>query len=343
MCGANLPATTPRPMTRESPAALLTGGAGYIGAHVALALQDAGWRVVVLDDLSTGSREGVSPQCAFYEGEIGDAALLDSIFSAHSFAAVLHLAAVASVPESVAAPARCDKINRRDMQTLIDAARAHNAPHFIFSSTSAVYDEDGAPPFAEDAPLRPQSPYAESKLAGERMLAAADSLRFAALRYFNVGGADPQLRAGNRKRGDTTLIKAALECAAGVRPHLEICGRDYPTPDGTGVRDYIHVSDIAAAHASALSYLQNGGESGAFNLSLGRGFSVLDVVAAAKKATGADFPLRDAPRREGDPATIYGSPQKARRLLGFAPQFDSLEAIVAHSWAWERMLQKQRG
>lgn len=324
-----------------APAALLTGGAGYVGAHVALALRDAGWRIVILDNLSAGKREGVLPEAVFCEGEVGDAALLDSVFSAHRFAAVLHLAAISSVPDSTADPARCDKINRADSQILIDAARKFGVPHFIFSSTSVVYDEDAAPPFSEESPLRPKSPYAASKLAAEQILAAQDAPRFAALRYFNVGGADPQLRAGNRKRRDTTLIKAALECAAGVRPHLHICGRDYPTADGTGVRDYVHVSDIADAHILALNYLRNGGESGAFNLGLGRGFSVLEVIAAAKKITGADFPIYDAPRREGDPATIYGNPDKARRLLGFAPKHDSLEIIVAHSWAWEQKLQKQ--
>ena len=332
--------TNDSPDSPDSPAAFLTGGAGYIGAHVALALRDAGWKVVVLDNLSTGQREGVLPAAVFYEGEIGDAALLDSIFSAHRFAAVLHLAAIASVPESTADPARCDKINRADTRVLVDVARAHGVPDFVFSSTSVVYDEDGAPPFSEESALRPKSPYAASKLAAEEILAAEDAPRFAALRYFNVGGADPQLRAGNRKQKDTTLIKAALECAAGVRPHLDICGRDYPTADGTGVRDYVHVSDIAAAHLQALSYLQNGGDSGAFNLGLGRGFSVLDIVAAVKKTTGADFPLRDAPRREGDPATIYADPGKARRLLGFAPKYDSLDTIIAHAWAWEKFLRK---
>ncbi|MGI9297683.1 MAG: UDP-glucose 4-epimerase GalE [Gammaproteobacteria bacterium] len=335
--------TENRPMANDSPVALLTGGAGYVGAHVALALREAGWRIVVLDDLSAGRREGVLPECVFYEGEVGNSETLDSVFAAHRFSAVLHLAAVSSVPESVADPARCDKINRLDSQILINAARRFRVPYFIFSSTSVVYDEDGAPPFAEDSPLKPKSPYAASKLAVEQYLAAASAPRFAALRYFNVGGADPQLRAGNRKRRDTTLIKAALECAAGVRPRLDICGRDYPTADGTGVRDYIHVSDVAAAHVSALSYLQNGGASGAFNLGLGRGFSVLEVVAAAKRITGVDFPLRDAPRREGDPATIYGDPRKARRAFGFSPRFDSLETIVAHSWAWERALQKRGG
>lgn len=313
---------------------LLTGGAGYVGGHVALALHDAGWRIVVLDDLSTGDRRGVLSAAVFYEGEIGDGALLDSIFAKHDIAAVLHLAAVASVPESVANPARCDKINRRDSAVLIGAARKRNISRFIFSSTSVVYDENAAPPFAEDAPLRPISPYAESKLAAEKELAAA-GMQFAVLRYFNVGGADAKGRAGNYKKHDTTLIKSALECAAGKRPHLNIYGTDYPTPDGTCIRDYIHVSDIAAAHVLALDYLMNGGKPDIFNLGLGRGFSVREVVVAAKKITGVDFLEKETARREGDPAMIYANAQKARRVLGFAPKAETLEEIIADAWAWE--------
>ncbi len=317
-------------------AVLLTGGAGYIGSHVALALHDAGRRVVVLDDLSTGFRRAVLPDAVFYEGEIGDRALLDSVFAECNIGAVLHLAAVASVPESTADPARCDKINRQDSAVLIETARRHKIPHFIFSSTSAVYDENAAPPFAEDAPLRPLSPYAESKLATEQFLAANAAPKYAALRYFNAGGADAKGRAGGRKKRDTALIKSALECAAGKRPHLKIYGADYPTADGTCVRDYIHVSDIAAAHVLALQYLEKGGKSDIFNLGLGRGFSVREVIAAVKRVTGADFPVCEAPRREGDPAKIWANVEKARRAFGFAPQAQTLEKIIADAWAWER-------
>lgn len=323
-----------------SPLALLTGGAGYIGGHVILALQEAGWRVAVLDDLSTGAQQNVPSGVQLHRGEIGDVQLLDSVLAEQQFHAVVHLAAIASVPESVADPARCDQINRQDSQTLIDAAQRHGVADFVFSSTSVVYDEDAKPPFDEKAPLRPKSPYAASKLATEQYLGEQTGLRWAALRYFNVGGSDPGLRVGNRKQKDTTLIKAALECATGARPSLQICGRDYPTDDGTGVRDYIHVSDIAEAHALALNYLRNNGESGAFNLGLGRGFSVLEVIAAAKQVTGIDFATEDAPRRQGDPATIFGNPEKARRLLGFNPRHPSLEKIIADSWAWEQTLQK---
>lgn len=315
---------------------LLTGGAGYIGGHVALALHDDGWRTVILDDLSTGDRRGVLPSAVFYEGDIGDGALLDSIFAKHNIAAVLHLAAVASVPESVANPARCDKINRQDSAVLIDAARKRNVFYFILSSTSAVYDENASPPFAEDALLRPISPYAETKLAVEQRLAAVGGMQYTVLRYFNVGGADANGRAGNYKKCDTTLIKSALECAAGNRPHLNIYGTDYPTADGTCIRDYIHVSDIAAAHVLALNYLINGGMPDIFNLGLGRGFSVREVIAAVKKVTGVNFAEKESARRKGDPAAVYANAQKAWRGLGFTPKFPELEKIIADSWVWER-------
>lgn len=315
--------------------ALLTGGAGYIGGHIALTLRDAGWQLIVLDDLSTGSRLGVLSDSIFYQGDIGDRALLNSIFAKHEIAVVLHLAAVASVPESVADPVRCDRINRHGARTLINAVRDNNIPYFIFSSTAAVYDENAAPPFAEDAPLRPLSPYAESKLEIEQELAAVEQPKHIILRYFNVGGADTKGRTGNHKQHDTTLIKSALECAAGKRPHLNIYGVDHPTADGTCVRDYIHVSDIAAAHLLALNYLVDGGRSEIFNLGLGRGFSVHEVIAVAKKITGINFATVEAPRRQGDPSLIYANTEKAGRVLGFAPLAENLEKIIADAWAWE--------
>lgn len=315
---------------------LLSGGAGYIGGHVALALREHGWQIVVLDDLSTGNRAGVLSDSVFIEGNIGDRELLDSLFTAHQFTAVLHLAAVASVPESVAAPVRCDKINRQYSEVLINAAREHRTPYFIFSSTSVVYDENGTPPFAEEAALRPTSPYAASKLAAEQLLHATAHPHYAILRYFNVGGADPKLRAGNHKKKDTTLIKSALECVSGKRPHLLLYGTDEPTADGTCVRDYIHVSDIAAAHVLALEYLINGGKSDIFNIGLGRGFSVREVITAVRQITGNNFKVIESARREGDPATIIGNAQKAARILGFAPRHGDLHKIITDAWAWER-------
>ena len=318
----------------STPSVLLTGGAGYIGGHVALALRERGWRVTAADDLSVGNRAAILPETAFYEGDIGDDNFLRALFAAEKFDAVAHLAAVASVPESVADPARCDLVNRVGSEKIIKMAQEHGVRHFVFSSTSAVYDESGEPPFAEDAPLRPISPYAASKLAAEKCLAAS-GLSHAILRYFNVGGVDAKMRAGNYKKSDTTLIKSALECASGRRPCLHIYGTDYPTPDGTGVRDYIHVSDIAAAHALALDYLRDGGKSDIFNLGLGRGFSVREVAAAAKEVSGVNFAVKDMPRREGDPATVFSNPQKARQLLGFTPASPDLKTIIADSWAWE--------
>ena len=318
--------------------ALITGGAGYIGSHVALALHEAGWQVIILDDLSTGSRAGLIAEAIFYQGEIGDRVLLDRIFSKHPITVVLHLAAIASVPDSVRDPQRCDQINRQDAMILIDAVHKHNIPFFIFSSTSAVYDENASPPFSEDSPLRPISPYAETKLACERYLATS-MRRYIILRYFNVAGADAKMRVGNDKKNDTTLIKSALECATGKRPALQIFGTDYPTTDGSCVRDYIHVSDIAAAHVLALKYLQDGGKSDIFNLGLGHGFSVQEVIAVAKKITGIDFLTRDAARREGDPVAIYSDPKKAQKMLGFMPKANTLEQIITDAWAWEKNLQ----
>lgn len=318
--------------------ALITGGAGYIGSHVALALHDAGWQVIILDDLSTGSRAGVIAEAIFYQGEIGDKALLNSIFSKHPITIVLHLAAMTSVPESVENPQRCDKINRQDAMILIDTVYKNNIPFFIFSSTAGVYDENTTSPFSEDAPLQPISPYAQTKLATEYYLAES-MLKYAILRYFNVGGVDAKKRVGNYKKNDTTLIKSTLECASGKRPSLKIFGTDYPTTDGSCVRDYIHVSDIATAHVLALNYLQDGGKSDVFNLGLGHGFSVQEVIVAAKKVTGVDFLTQEVPRREGDLVAIYSNPKKAQQVLGFIPKVQTLEQIIADAWAWEKHIQ----
>ena len=329
----------------KSQTILLTGGAGYIGAHIALELLDANRRVVVLDDLSTGDRKSIPPQAIFAEGDIRDSALLDSISRSENAGAIIHAAAVASVPESIADPARCRDININGANAVIQAARRSGIPYVVFSSTSAVYDENAPAPFAEDSPTSPISPYAESKLAAEKTLAKIaetdSNFRFASLRYFNVAGADPSLRTGDRKRAATTLIKSALECAAGKRPYVDIFGADYPTPDGTCVRDYIHVSDIARAHLLALAHLENGGDSEVFNLGIGRGFSVREIIAAAKSITGIDFMTRESPRRPGDPAAIVADISKANRVLGFRPHYADLEKIIADAWAWEKKNSRQ--
>ena len=315
------------------PTILLTGGAGYIGGHIARELLDSGRRLVILDDLSTGDIRTVPSEAVFYKNEIGDISSLERIFTDHNIESVIHLAAVASVPESVMDPVRCNKINHLDSALLMDASQSHGVSNFIFSSTSVVYDETYPPPFSEESALAPLSPYAQTKLAAERHLSSKDEMRYAVLRYFNVGGAD--IRIGNRKRNDMTLIKSALECASGKRDYLEIYGTDYPTPDGTCIRDYIHVSDIASAHVLSLDYLQAGGQSETFNLGLQKGFSVREVIDVAKSVTRIDFETRDAPRREGDPAHIFADATKAHRVLGFKPKATTLTEIIADSWSWE--------
>ncbi|MGI9347880.1 MAG: UDP-glucose 4-epimerase GalE [Gammaproteobacteria bacterium] len=318
---------------------LITGGAGYVGSHVALDLLDAGRRVVIIDDLSTGSQEAVPQAASFFCGDIRDEELTARVIAECDVAAIVHMAAMASVPESVADPVRCHSINVAGTQSLLQAAAQNGVTGFIFSSTSTVYDENAPLPFCEDAPTGPISPYAITKLAGEELLRQQTAMRGVVLRYFNVAGADPLLRAGDRKRDSTLLIKSALECAAGKRAGLKIFGDDYPTADGTCVRDYVHVSDIARAHRLALDYVDGGGQSDVFNLGVGRGFSVREVLSAVRQVTAMDFAEEIAPRREGDPPSIYANSDKARRVLHFVPQRPQLETIVADAWAWERHLQ----
>lgn len=327
-------------------AVLVTGGAGYVGSQIALALLDRGDSVVVADDLSTGFRESCPPAAAFEKIDIRDQRAVAALLRARGIDRIVHAAAVASVPQSTADPARCFEINVEGTQALAAAARAHGARALVFSSTSAVYDDATAPPCAEDAPKNPQSPYAESKQLAERALAEASGgdFRVVALRYFNVAGADPALRAGDRRPHPTALIPSALEAAAGTRAALSIFGDDYPTPDGAAVRDYIHVADIADAHAAALDFADSMADASGganpffreFNLGLGRGFSVRQVVAAVKRVTGVDFEVAVAPRREGDPAALFADPSRARAELGFSPRVRDLESIIADAWRWRQ-------
>ncbi len=306
---------------------LVTGGAGYIGSQMAYQLVDSGERVVVLDNLPA------------VVGDVGDARLLDALMAEHHVRAILHFAASVVVPESVADPLRYYRNNTVNSRSLIEAAVRGGVEHFIFSSTAAVYGEPSKIPVAEDAPARPMSPYGSSKLMAEIMLrdaAQAHGFRYMILRYFNVAGADPRLRTGQSTRGATHLIKVAVETALGLRPKLEIFGTDYPTPDGTCIRDYIHVGDLAAVHSDALRYLRNGGESLTLNCGYGRGFSVLEVIDAVKRASGVDFRVDFAARRPGDPARIVAAADKARALLGWQPRLGDLSTIVAHALAWER-------
>lgn len=320
---------------------LVTGGAGYIGSHMALELLEAGERVVVLDDLSAGTRALVPQDAEFIEGDAGDGALVAGLIARHGIGAVVHFAGSIVVEESVADPLGYYLNNTVKSRALIAAAVAGGVRHFIFSSTAAVYGMAGDAPIREDAPLAPLSPYGASKLMTERMLAdagRAHGLAGVSLRYFNVAGADPQGRAGQVSRRATHLIKIACETALGKRSHMAVYGSDYPTPDGTCVRDYIQVTDLARAHTAALAYLRAGGASDAFNCGYGRGFSVLQVIEAVKRAAGRDFDVRPGPRRAGDPAVLIAAPDRIRARLGWTPRFDALDTIVTQALAWERSL-----
>jgi UDP-glucose 4-epimerase len=318
---------------------LVTGGAGYIGSHMVHALADAGERVVVLDNLSTGFAWAIAKGVPVVQGDTGDQPLVGRLIAEHGVADIIHFAASIVVPDSVSDPLGYYRNNTANSRALIECAVKGGVRRFIFSSTAAVYGEPDRVPIPEDAPTRPMSPYGSSKLMSEIMLrdvARAHGLRYMILRYFNVAGADPQLRTGQATRGATHLIKVAAETALGLRPKLEIYGTDYPTPDGTCIRDYIHVGDLAAAHSDALRYLRNGGEPLTLNCGYGRGFSVLEVIEAVKHASGVDFRVEVAPRRPGDPARIVAAADRARALLGWRPRLGELSTVIAHALAWER-------
>jgi UDP-glucose 4-epimerase len=321
---------------------LVTGGAGYIGSHMVHALVDAGERMVVVDNLSTGFRWAIPAEVPLVVGDTGDAGLMGSLMAQHGVDAIIHFAAWIVVPDSVKDPLGYYRNNTANSRALIEAAVGAGVRSFIFSSTAAVYGNPAVVPVAEDAALAPMSPYGSSKLMTEIMLrdaGAAHGLKHVILRYFNVAGADPQLRTGQSTPHATHLIKVAVETALGLRAKLQVFGTDYPTPDGTCIRDYIHVSDLVRAHSDALRYLRAGGDSATVNCGYGRGFSVLDVVDTVKNAAGVDFPVEYAPRRPGDPAQIVAACERAHSLLCWQPQLDDLTTIVAHALAWERKLQ----
>lgn len=318
---------------------LVTGGAGYIGSHTVHALLDRGDRVVVVDDLSTGLRAQVGEKAVFVKGDAGDGALLEQTIRAHDVTAVIHFAGSIVVPESVADPLAYYGNNVVTSRTVIAACLATGVERFIFSSTATVYAEDAPQPLAEDAPKAPISPYARSKLMTEWMLedvARAHGLRYHILRYFNVAGADPRGRTGQSTPKATHLIKRAAQVALGRVPHLDIFGTDYPTPDGTGVRDYIHVTDLAGAHLLALDALKAGAGPAAYNCGYGRGLSVRAVIEAVERVTGRPLPVREGPRRPGDPPTLIADPARIKRALGWRPAHDDLDAIVRSAIAWER-------
>ncbi len=330
----------------DKPSVLVTGGAGYIGSHAVLALVDAGWPVAVIDNLSTGFRWAVPDQVAFYEGDIADEALLARIFAERGTRAVMHFAGSIIVPESVSDPLKYYHNNTAKSRTLIAAAVAAGVPHFIFSSTAATYGAPKVSPVSEDSPTLTINPYGTSKLMTELMLADvafAHALNYCALRYFNVAGADPQCRTGQSTAGATHLIKVAVEAALGKRSHVDVFGTDYATPDGTGVRDYIHVSDLAAAHVLALEALiADPSRSLTMNCGYGRGFSVLEVLDAVDRVTGKTLERRLGPRRAGDPDSLVSSNARILATLPWQPRFADLDALVAHALAWEEKLTKIR-
>jgi UDP-glucose 4-epimerase len=323
---------------------LVTGGAGYIGSHMVHALADAGENVVVLDNLSTGFRFLLPPGVPLIVGSTGDRDLTARVMREHRVDAIIHFAASIVVPDSVRDPLGYYRNNTLNTCNLIDVGIANGVKHFIFSSTAAVYGNAERVPVREDDPKAPISPYGSSKLMSETMLrdaGFAHGLRYVVLRYFNVAGADPQGRTGQATPQATHLIKVACEAATGKRAKVDVFGTDYSTPDGTGVRDYIHVSDLAAAHSAALSYLREGGDSATFNCGYGRGASVMEVIAAVKRVSGVDFPVMLGPRREGDPAALIADASRIRAMLPWTPKYQDLDTIVRHAFAWERKLRPQ--
>ena len=322
-------------------AVLVTGGAGYIGSHMVWRLVDDGEAVVVLDRLSTGFQWAVAPEATFVQGDIADEALVERLVAEHAIDAVIHFAGSIVVPESVSDPLGYYLNNTVKSRALMAAVIRAGVRHFIFSSTAAVYGDTGTEPVLESAPTVPQSPYGRSKLMTEMMLedaARAHDFRYVALRYFNVAGADPRGRTGQSTKGATHLIKVASETALGKREQIELFGTEYDTPDGTCVRDYIHVSDLANAHADALAYLRAGGDSLVANCGYGHGYSVREVLESVRRVSGRDFRVIERERRAGDVPAVVANSTRARTTLGWTPQHDDLDQCVATALAWEEAL-----
>ena len=324
---------------------LVSGGAGYIGGHMVLDLVDRSEPVVILDNLSTGFRWAAPPGTPLVVADAGDFETVLNTIRTHDVRSIIHFAARIVVPESVSDPLGYYLANTVKTRSLIAAAVAGGVKEFIFSSTAAVYGETSLEPVAESQPPAPVSPYGSSKWMSEMMLrdaAAAHGFTYAILRYFNVAGADPKGRYGQSTPVATHLIKVAAQAAVGKRDYMEMYGQDYPTPDGTCVRDYIHVSDLAAAHATALDHLRHGGKSIIVNAGYGRGYSVREVIDTVRKVSGVDFEVRQGPRRAGDPPAIVANADLLRRELGWTPRLDDLSKIVTHALSWEEEL-KRRG
>jgi UDP-glucose 4-epimerase len=325
---------------------LVTGGAGYIGSHAVHELVDAGAQVVVLDNLATGFISALPRSVLSIVGDVGDQALVASIIEDHGIDAIMHFAGSTIVPESVTNPLKYYQNNTVNSHALIEAAVRGGVRHFIFSSTAAVYGNPARVPVAEDSPTVPLSPYGRSKLMTETMLrdaGDAHGLRHVILRYFNVAGADPQMRTGLSTIGATHLIKVAVEAALGVRAHVDVYGTDYPTADGTCIRDFVHVTDLARAHLAALDYLRQDGASVTLNCGYGRGYSVREVIEATRRAAGHDFSVEFVDRRLGDIVISIAAASRIRSVLQWNPQFDDLDVIVNHALAWERRLSDVNG
>jgi UDP-glucose 4-epimerase len=322
---------------------LVTGGAGYIGSHTLLQLVAGGEQVVVLDDLSTGFRQAAR-DVTLVVGNVGDRALVDRVLSEHRVDTIIHFAAHTIVPESVSNPLKYYGNNTCATRSLLDAASQAGVKHFVFSSTAAVYGIPSSGQASEETSTAPINPYGTSKLMSEWMLrdlCAATPMRYVALRYFNVAGSDTQGRIGQSTRAATLLVKVACEVAVGKRPHLSVFGTDYPTPDGTGVRDYIHVEDLATAHVDALKYLRDGGKSLVANCGYGHGYSVREVISSVEKIAGIKLNVREEPRRAGDPPSLIARAEKVRQELGWSPRLDDIDTIVRSSLEWERRLQRE--
>ncbi len=320
---------------------LVTGGAGYIGSHTALALVAQGRKTVVLDDLSRGVRKRVPAGVTFVSGDVGNFQLVAKLIQTHGITAILHFAGFIKVEESVEKPELYFRVNASHSRRLIECAREFGVEYFIFSSTAAVYGNPAVVPVGEDAPLSPLNPYGESKRRTEALLRESWLTNYCILRYFNVAGADPQGRAGYALQNQPShLIRKALAVALEREDNLPIFGTDYPTPDGTAVRDYVHVSDLAQAHLDALEYLEAGGESAIYNVGYGKGYSVYEVHQAAQRITGKQIPLRHQPRRAGDAAVVTADTRKIRSELNWRPRFDSLDTMIADQYRWERSQMK---
>ncbi len=320
-------------------AILVCGGAGYIGSHAVHQLVKKGEEVVIVDNLQTGHRDAVNPAARFYEGDIRDAAVLDRIFNENRIGAVLHFAANSLVGESMQKPLKYFNNNVYGMQVLLEAMVRHQIDKIVFSSTAAVYGEPKRVPILEEDETNPTNTYGETKRTMEKMMkwvSRADGIRYVSLRYFNAAGALDDGSIGEDHSPETHLIPLILQVPLKKRDHITVFGDDYATPDGTCLRDYIHVIDLADAHVLALEYLRRGGESNIFNLGNGRGFSVKEMIEAAKKATGQDIKVEMGARRAGDPAQLIASSEKARRVLGWNPQYTDVEGVISTAWKWHQ-------